>query len=49
MTYKGFDYVWNHDRNDGMGGWDIFEHTDEAREHTDFLTGLHAKDKGNDR
>ena len=49
MTAYGFDWVWDSRAKNGMGGFVCHIHTDEAQEHTDFLTGLHDKDWGNDR
>ena len=49
MTAHGYDWVWDPRAKDGMGGFVCHIHNDEAQEHTDFLAGLHDKDRGNDR
>ena len=44
MTTNNFDYVWDYDLHDGMGGWRITERKNEPfRDADDFLTAL--KDK----
>ena len=42
MTYKGFDYTWDEELHNGMGGWRITEHKD-ARDADDFLTALNKR------
>ena len=45
MTYKGFDYTWDDELNNGMGGW-RFEPKEEPkpfRDSDDFLTALNKK------
>ena len=44
MTINNFDYTWDDQLNNGMGGWRITQHVDEPfRDADDFLTAL--KDK----
>lgn len=44
MTYKGFDYTWDDELNNGMGGWRITEHQDKPfRDANDFLTALNKR------
>lgn len=49
MTAFGLDWEWDDRLHNGAGGWRVHEHHDETREHADFLSGLHDKDRGNDR
>ena len=42
MTYNDFDYVWDDNLHNGMGGWRITEHQD-VRDADDFLTALKRK------
>ena len=45
MTANGFDYVWDDNLCDGMGGWRIKEHenTKPFRDADDFLTALNER------
>ena len=44
MTINNFDYVWDDQLNNGMGGWRITEHQDKPfRDADDFLTALKRK------
>ena len=41
MTYEDFDYVWDYNLHDGMGGWRITERQDKPfRDADDFLAAL---------
>ena len=42
MTRNDFDYEWDYNLHDGMGGWRITEHKD-VRDADDFLTALNKK------
>ena len=42
MTYNDFDYVWDYNLHNGMGGWRITEHKD-VRDADDFLTALNKR------
>ena len=44
MSTNEFDYVWDYDLHDGMGGWRITEHQDKPfRDADDFLTALNKR------
>ena len=42
MTANGFDYDWDDELHNGMGGWRITEHKD-VRDADDFLTALNKR------
>ena len=42
MTTNNFDYVWDEELHNGMGGWRITEHKD-VRDADDFLTALNKR------
>ena len=44
MTYDDFQYEWDDNLSNGMGGWRITEHQDKPfRDADDFLTALKRK------
>lgn len=43
MTYNGFNYEWDENLSDGMGGWRITEHDETVRGADDFLAALKKK------
>ena len=44
MSTNDFDYVWDYNLHDGMGGWRITERENEPfRDADDFLTALNKK------
>ena len=44
MTRNDFDYTWDEELHDGMGGWRITQRVDEPfRDADDFLTALKRK------
>ena len=44
MTTNDFQYEWDYNLHNGMGGWRITEHTDkQARDADDFLTALNKR------
>ena len=42
MTRNDFDYTWDEELHNGMGGWRITEHKD-VRHADDFLTALNKR------
>ena len=42
MTRNDFDYTWDEELHNGMGGWRITEHKD-VRDADDFLTALNKR------
>lgn len=44
MTYEDFNYVWDDNLHNGMGGWRITENQDKPfRDADDFLTALNKR------
>ena len=44
MTRNDFDYTWDEELHNGMGGWRITEHQDKPfRDADDFLTALNKR------
>lgn len=44
MTRNDFDYTWDEELHNGMGGWRITQHEDKPfRDADDFLTALKRK------
>ena len=44
MSTNEFDYVWDYNLHDGMGGWRITERKNEPfRDADDFLTALNKR------
>ena len=42
MTRNDFDYTWDEELHNGMGGWRITEHKD-VRDADDFLAALNKR------
>ena len=44
MTYDDFDYEWDYNLNNGMGGWRVTERQDKPfRDADDFLAALNKR------